>query len=471
MRPHVDQLAAAGYPVRVVDVDREKELANRFGVTSLPCFVMVVNGREVARQVGAAHPSRLQQMLALARPAAAPPTNAQPPRESQPPRVLGQSPDNMTARNAPGAFTPPGELAPPRNTMAKNAAPADPAQASGGGADGRLLEGSVRLVVVDQGGQSYGTGTIIDTRGPDVLVLTCGHIFRNGGKNAQVTVHMNIGGRPVQAAGEVISFDDKLEIGLVSCQPGVQVTPIRVAGPGTGVAVNDRIVSVGCNSGQAPTALHSRVTALDKYLGPANIEVAGAPVEGRSGGGLFNESGHLIGICYAADPTDNEGVYVGLHSIHSELKRLNLIQVCAKADAPAAAPAAQMDELAPPNMPSSMPSPLVLGPTKGGPPSANSTGSADAIGNLSATERAALAEIGARGQDAEVICIIRPLNNPDAKSEIIVLDHASPPFLQQLTKAARPDPQLTSLDVPNRTARRQPSPQEQRDAEGWRYKR
>ena len=52
MDPVVHQLAAAGYPVRPVDFDRQHELAARFHVNAIPCFVLLVDGREVDRAVG-----------------------------------------------------------------------------------------------------------------------------------------------------------------------------------------------------------------------------------------------------------------------------------------------------------------------------------------------------------------------------------------------------------------------------------
>jgi thiol-disulfide isomerase/thioredoxin len=52
MEPAVQQLAAAGFPVRRVDIDEQKTLAQQFHVASIPCFVLIVDGREVQRIVG-----------------------------------------------------------------------------------------------------------------------------------------------------------------------------------------------------------------------------------------------------------------------------------------------------------------------------------------------------------------------------------------------------------------------------------
>ena len=83
-------------------------------------------------------------------------------------------------------------------------------------------------------------------------------------------------------------------------------------------------MTVGCNGGADPTLHHSRITAVDKYLGPANVQVAGQPVQGRSGGGLFGIDGTLIGVCNAADPADNEGLFAALPSIHEQLEEAGL---------------------------------------------------------------------------------------------------------------------------------------------------
>ena len=69
---------------------------------------------------------------------------------------------------------------------------------------------------------------------------------------------------------------------------------------------------------------------------------------------------------------------------------------------------------------------------------------------LPAHEQAALDEIRRHVKEgAEVVCIIRSRENLSAKSEVIMLDHASPEFIKQLSADARPQdkPFPTSLEL------------------------
>ena len=78
MMPTVDQLAAEGYPVQRINVMQYPDVARRFGVTNIPCFVMVVDGRDVGRVVGGTSLGRLQQLCSLGRPAVPPSAAAAP---------------------------------------------------------------------------------------------------------------------------------------------------------------------------------------------------------------------------------------------------------------------------------------------------------------------------------------------------------------------------------------------------------
>ncbi len=64
MAPIVERLAAR-YPVAKVDVDKRRDLAVKYRVTHMPTFVMLVNGREVDREVGATDSPRLEQLCRM----------------------------------------------------------------------------------------------------------------------------------------------------------------------------------------------------------------------------------------------------------------------------------------------------------------------------------------------------------------------------------------------------------------------
>ena len=45
---------------------------------------------------------------------------------------------------------------------------------------------------------------------------------------------------------------------------------------------------------------------------------------GRSGGGLFDQQGRLIGVCNAADAEGNEGIYAAAQVVYAQINRLGL---------------------------------------------------------------------------------------------------------------------------------------------------
>src|SRR3972149_4714222 len=67
MIPTIQGLEAAGYPMRKVDVTREPQLASQYGGTQVPCFVMLADGREVNRILGATSSDRLGALFQQAR--------------------------------------------------------------------------------------------------------------------------------------------------------------------------------------------------------------------------------------------------------------------------------------------------------------------------------------------------------------------------------------------------------------------
>ncbi len=437
MQGTIDGLERAGYPVRRVNVDEDRHLAQQYHVQNIPCFVLLVDGKEAGRLTGAASTAELQSLFARAGVGRA---------ASPQPTVRAQSPDSALAKLIPGRparvaardarLNPEPQAIPPRGVATSGREPA--------ASPNDLIASSVRLTIADPKGSSYGSGTLIDARAGEALVLTCGHIFRDSQGKGQITVDLLGPGAPQKLPGRLVSYDDKTDVGLVSFKPGVPVRVAPVAPTGYLVAKGDRVTTVGCNNGGPPTAVPSNVTAINKFLGPSNLQVAGQPVQGRSGGGLFSAEGRVIGVCNAADPTDNEGLYAALPVIHKELDKVGLTAVYRNPlpTAPVAIASAPVASAVAPTV-----AVAAAGPLPG--PAAEAAVPAG-LEALQGVDPAALAELRQVADGAEVICIVRPLANPQAKSEVIMLDRASPAFLQQLSadRQAQQSRHLTSLNVP-----------------------
>jgi len=498
MMPVVEELHRAGYPVRKVNIDREPALAQRFRINAVPTFVMIVNGREVDRIVG---PASLDQLRLLCRLAPQRPTQF----------IPVQVPSETIARTASGnSSVPPQSPINDGGSQRKGLPPFDSQCRFAAPTDEDLIAATVRIRIEDPRGRSSGSGTIIDARGGEALIITCGHLFRESKGQLPIQVDL-FGPRPVQnLPAQLIHYDEKLDIGFLSIRPNQPVVVARVAPPGYPLAVGDAIYSVGCGEGQPPTVWKGKVTAIDKYLGPANIEASRAPVVGRSGGGLFSSEGFLIGVCNAADPPLDEGIYLALREIHRSLDRLNLAMVY-RTDGATVAPATLVQATPSPvparsagelsngmrasegvapeqanvasntagegqqtsvlgadarpipsqelvrspeevTLAAGLPLPIALSQSaehassqKEIKPSAPfnrapaapmshvaATGGASTTG-LSLEERAAWEEIARRrAAGYEIVCVVRPMNQPQAPSEVIVLREMSPEFLALL---------------------------------------
>ena len=431
MEPAVDLLITKGYPVRKVDFDRNRELAAGYGIDRLPCFVMLVDGQMVDRVFGGTTFSRLEQMCKMAQGAAAPSQTSQPKPVAPSQTVSDFPPVPSWMRNPDGGRVSVDDL----------------------------IAASVRLRIEDANGRSCGSGTIIDARDGEALILTCGHIFRDSNGKGLIEVDL-FGPAPAERIpGHLLIWDDKRDIGLVAIRISGSVAVARIAPLGYVVQQGDRVINLGCDHGSRPTARFGQVTSLNRYMGPPNLQVSGLPVEGRSGGGLFTDDGSVIGVCNAADPSDDEGFYAALASIHEQLDEAKL-QFVYRADEEPAAIEAPLVAVDPLPMSKQMPGPTNVGPesnrtlpniTEAAPHSASVSLTGDSS-QLSAEERAALHEIRQRKlAGAEVICVIRSRSDPSARSEIIVLESVSSAFLEQLAVEARAadGPHLTSMQIPH----------------------
>lgn len=468
MEPLIRDVAAAGWPVRRVDCERELDLVRRFGVAAVPCYVLVVKGHEVGRIDGATTRGELEKLLARAAAplggvavapaqrnagqvpgipvptAAAPaPLAIEPPARTNtpaaalavapvvPPPVAPQRPTRTVA--APLDGRPPHASAP---ALAGAPAPAAQERAA---LERRLLAATVRLRVDDGKGIARGTGTVIDCREGEALILTCGHILRDSQGKGRIEVDLFAPGGPRGVKGELISWDLQRDLALVSVFTDRPLEPVRVGGGEQRPVAGDAVISVGCDGGADPTVQHSTVTAIDRYLGPANVEVAGQPVQGRSGGGLFAADGTLIGVCSAADKEYNEGIFTALSAVHEQLDVAGLAEVYRHVYPGAALPTAAV-----PTMPAEMPTAsfdrrprdeAVPTASTGPAPRAAGAGVPPAAAVPSAGEQALIDQVRRHQGRAEVICIVRPHGGGQADSEVYVLKDAGPGIVERLTEA------------------------------------
>ncbi|MCH2114598.1 MAG: trypsin-like peptidase domain-containing protein [Pirellulales bacterium] len=440
MRPVVRGLVSAGYEVRDIDIQRKPQIANQFGIVKVPTFVVLVDGRETDRVVGPASFARLEQMLARS---SAHPTSSPLHTVTHENRAGSQTREPAQPLVGPVVQIEGPAVAAGSGDAAAGPVPdrpgAPPALLKSASTEQRaLIEASVKITVDDPKGKSAGTGTLVDARQGEALVLTCGHLFRESGGQGQITVtlfHQTPQGVQPGASfsGKLIEVDLERDLGLVSIRPNVQVQPVKIATRSGSLPPGSRVTSIGCDRGAAPSARQSQVTANNRYQGPGNIEVAGAPVDGRSGGGLFNESGELVGVCFAADHQDDEGLYASLRSVHAKFDSLGLSAIYL---GPAVKTPTRPAQLQQGPQVAATPSPGFS--VRGQEPAQIPTSESGVMiqtgpPSLRPVEQAAWEEIQRRGANSEVICIIRP-HDPAGKSEVITLNNASPEFVRELKR-------------------------------------
>jgi hypothetical protein len=266
----------------------------------------------------------------------------------------------------------------------------------------------------------------VDTHDHEALAITCGHIFRDSGGQGRVLVDLFPNGQLRTVEGTLLSYDLTRDIGLVSFVPGFAVSPARIAPAGYRFATGNAVFTVGCDNGREPSLRDSRITSIDRYLGPPNIEATGEPAQGRSGGGLFSQDGFLIGICNHGDPKDDEGIYASLPTIHWELDRVGqrrLYQPNAEALA--------LQGLSPRR---SDPHPLAANPA----PTARTVSPvAMASTTLQDVASSNQAHHDLVRSDTEVICIVRSRGNPQAQERVYVLEQPSSDLLNRLARESR----------------------------------
>ncbi len=407
MKPTLAQLASKGVAIRHVDVVSEPHLAARYGIRKTPTYVVVSGGKEVARLLGQQSMAALQAALA---------SNPSGPRI--PTRATDSSFQNIAApatRLAPLTSGTPATSVKSTSAISEAMPTVSLAQAIE-----IARAATVRLRVHDGRGYGAGTGTVIDTNGDQALVLTCGHLFRENKGDGKIEVDLYIGGQTQTVIGELLDYDaDTHDVALVAIRPGFQMQAVQMMHREERVRAGQTAFSFGCDRGADPSRRDTRITGVDKYdqhLGVSNLEIAGAPIDGRSGGGLFDEAGRLIGVCNAADYEGDVGIYAGPGSVQWQLDRAGLSTIYTRAPAPQARLASLTRESSSVDFSSSIQ------------PSGEATGIAQA-GSLFAG--------AATSSDQEVIVIVRDRSNPIVPTQVMTLSQPSAGLMQMIQQHAK----------------------------------
>lgn len=519
MMPTVHRLQQQGYAIRTVDVDREAALAQRFNITHMPTFVLVVKGQEQQRYTGMLSEAQLRRMASMI------------PQKSDAPSIPSSKDPLFVAASAQGSSPESTGLLGKLGAALTGRTDEQSAVANGPPRPSQVdvvranigdtptpqftrdpMQVCTRIRVKDSSGMDIGSGTIIHSEPGRTLILTCGHIFRHFDDTGLIEVDVFQGDRPRMYDGELVKFDLKADVGLISISTLETLAASRVARQS--LNSGQLVFSVGCGGGEPPSKLQHRVTSTTKF--PAGyVECTGTPIQGRSGGGLFSVNGEVSGVCVLADPAARRGLYTSLETIHALLDRCghsSIYRNAAETTEPlfvaepetlkenaddAEKPVAQLatnqeelppfvepdfatdlaadgtvnvndelsDELLPGSQDQGVATPdafagvlaLVSGLTQSEPAGQGTRHEKSNSGPGRRPFVSPNAELlrgdleAARG--AEVVCVIRDRSKPDGPSRIVIIHEASERFVSDLTSEVENQVQPTSLKVRKPTAR------------------
>ncbi len=420
MSPIVSRLERHGYPIRKVDVESNRDLCRRFNVEVMPTFLVVIDGVERERVIGVVSEEKLKRMCASV------------PQKSETAPAASPANEDLVAPI-------------PRAKYGDRPAARLPVQ-------GDPLAASVRIRVKVGQAENYGSGTVIDSRIGKTTIVTCGHIFRDWDKRSVIEVDYFVDGRVETVAGSHVFHSLEDDVGLISVNVDPLLPSCRIAPANTKIMKGTPVITVGCSGGEKPTVQSLKVSALNRYLGADNIEVGGMPAQGRSGGGLFTRDGELLGVCSGADSHYREGLYAGPRTVHNLLARCQLARLCGDA-------AADIQNATSLNTNENAKNVDGTDSVSGrGMQTMEAVAARDGNGKqrpagrepADAGDDQALSEALEQAGAAEVVCIIRPINQPRAASRVVILNRASHRFVEYLSDEVESQPEIRETTLTTR---------------------
>ena len=322
MVPAVQQMQKQNYPVRKVDITEYPEISEQFHVERIPTFVLLVNGQEKKRIVGKCSGRELMQLMLKAR------DDLRTQRPSDDTAVHRRSASEVAAEDRrPGGLQRlfamiregfggrsqnQGFLHPTFRAQSPAPPPVDTAGEN-------AMAATVRVrVTKSKNKEDIGTGSIIHSTAESSTILTCAHLLRDPAQGSTVEVEVFRDGQTYKYPADIVTNKEDLDLAILRIRNSSPLATVELAPESVEVRSSDAAFSIGCNHGQLPTHMPVRVVDVNRYKGPpSNIVCTVDPVVGRSGGGLFNAGGQLIGVCSCADRKHHEGLYMDREAVRS----------------------------------------------------------------------------------------------------------------------------------------------------------
>ncbi len=347
MVPVIQRMEKSGFPIRRIDTTEHPDIMLRYNVDRIPTFILLVNGKETQRLTGIQSERELRRIMTDAWDRLHPrDTSADPPvpataEHSREERsggglrgILARLRSGLSGRKNGSGFRHP-------TFRAQNP---DPAPAVHEKATEKALAATVRVRVKSRDGskEDVGTGSILHSTTGESIILTCAHLFRETGRNPKTEVDVFRNGRVLSYPARIVRGDHYSDLAILQIQNRNALPTVSLASLDQKTPPNTPAFSMGCDHGEEPSSLSVKIVDLNRYDTnvPPHLVCSTAPRQGRSGGGLFNAAGQLIGVCSCADYEQKEGLYMARQPILDLFRKAKLTHVLTQSDeqSPAAIP-------------------------------------------------------------------------------------------------------------------------------------
>jgi S1-C subfamily serine protease len=209
-----------------------------------------------------------------------------------------------------------------------------------------------RPTVLVRRGNSQGSGTIIASLEDDTLILTASHVVRGNGP-IHVELHRynlglersshGAGNWPRQVTADAVATDTAADLAILRIRNMVALPYVaRMAGDEDEPTTSATLTSLGIDLGAKLASWKTRlVEVLWFELNDAGndrpfLVTAKIPEHGRSGGGLFDKDGQLVGVCVGhAELVKGRrmGVFSSIESARRMLEKHELTAVIDRSEA------------------------------------------------------------------------------------------------------------------------------------------